>query len=179
MTSQSDSLKTYINLLQDYNSHTNIYSKTAYDKLDFHINDSLSLAEIITNQTQTIFDFGSGSGFPAIPIAIQNAKNMVYAIESKSRKTNFLNIVKKTLSLSNLTIINKNLFEWIPTEKPAIITAKAFSNLEKIEKIAKKLKLKNLTIYLPISKKQQESYTSSKNLSFVTKNNFLYLKKVI
>tara|TARA_B100000427_G_scaffold207332_1_gene172607 strand:+ start:1628 stop:2167 length:540 start_codon:yes stop_codon:yes gene_type:complete len=179
MNSTSDSLKTYINLLQDYNTHTNIYSKASYDKLDFHTKDSLTLAKIITNSNQTIFDFGSGSGFPAIPIAIQNKNNKVYAIESKSRKTNFLTTVKETLELSNLIIVNKNLFEWIPIETPTIITAKAFSSLEKIETIAKKLKLKNLSIYIPISKKQQKTYKSLKNISFISKNNFLYLKKLI
>ncbi|MBI60070.1 hypothetical protein CL657_02490 [bacterium] len=179
MNSTSDSLRTYINLLQDYNTHTNIYSKASYDKLDFHINDSITLAEIITNSNQTVFDFGAGSGFPAIPIAIQNKNNKVYAIESKSRKTNFLSTVKETLDLSNLIIVNKNLFEWIPIEKPTIITAKAFSNLEKIEIIAKKLKLKDLSIYIPISKKQQETYKFLKTVSFISKNNFLYLKKRI
>ena len=179
MKSTHDSLKTYVTLLKDYNTHTNIYSKASYNKLDFHINDSLTLAEIITNSNQTVFDFGSGSGFPAIPIAIQNKKNKVYAIESKSRKTNFLSTVKETLELSNLIIVNKNLFEWKPTEKPTIITAKAFSSLEKIETIAKKLKLKTLSIYIPISKKQKETYKSLKTISFISKNNFLYLKKLI
>ena len=174
----NDTINNYINELKHYNEKINIYSKKAYDLLDFHINDSITLASIIENKPKIIFDFGSGSGLPAIPIAITNPQNTVYAIESKSRKTHFLNHIKTTLKLTNLTIITKNLFEWNPPEKPHIITAKAFASLEKIEFITKKLALKNSTLYIPISKAQKEMHAKNTSISFIEKNSFIYLKKL-
>ena len=147
-------LNRYIERLKQYNEHTNIYSKSAYDKLPFHIQDSIYLSELITNKKQVVFDFGSGSGLPAIPIAIMNPLNEVYAIESKSRKTMFLESVKQDLKLTNLTVITKNLYEWKPPSKADIITAKAFASLEKIQTIAVKCKQTAAQIYIPISHHQ-------------------------
>tara|TARA_B100000427_G_scaffold274781_1_gene243072 strand:+ start:9953 stop:10486 length:534 start_codon:yes stop_codon:yes gene_type:complete len=172
-------LKNYITLLKAYNEQTNIYSKKAYNLLDFHINDCITLATIITNQPLTIFDFGSGSGLPAIPLAILNDKNVVYAIESKSRKTEFLVQAKQKLNLKNITIITKNIFEWNPPKNPNIITAKAFANLSKIETITKKLNITHCKLLIPISKKQKDSYQTNKTISFIEKNNYIYLTKNI
>ena len=42
-----EKIKQYIDLLKEYNETTNIYSKKSYDILDYHIADSLNLAEFI------------------------------------------------------------------------------------------------------------------------------------
>ena len=170
----NEKIQTFVKLLKEYNSHTNIYSKNAYDKLNFHILDSINLAEIIKNKNHAIFDFGSGSGLPAIPIAITNPKNKIYAIESKSRKTSFLSLVKQQLQIENLTIVNKNIFEWVPPTQPKIITAKAFSSLEKITKIIKKLNLKKVTLIIPISYKQTSIYMNYLNTEILTIGSFYY-----
>ena len=166
----------YIQLLKDYNTTTNIFSKQAYDKLDFHINDCITLSKLITNKELTIFDFGSGSGLPSIPIAITNPKNKVYAIESKSRKTTFLTKVKDTLNLTNLTVITQNLFEWKAPCKPHIITAKAFAPLDKINRLYNKFKGRNTFILIPISKNQAEIYAKDNNISIIEINSFFYAK---
>tara|TARA_B100001094_G_C18074629_1_gene741953 strand:- start:633 stop:1163 length:531 start_codon:yes stop_codon:yes gene_type:complete len=166
----------YIKLLKDYNKTTNIFSKQAYDKLDFHINDCTTLSKLITNKKLTIFDFGSGSGLPSIPIAILNPKNIIYAIESKSRKTTFLNIVKDTLNLTNLNIVTQNLFEWKAPCKPNIITAKAFAPLDKINRLYNKFKTKNTFVLIPISKNQAEIYTKDNSISIIEVNSFFYAK---
>jgi len=172
-----NAIETYIKILKEYNEHTNIYSKKSYETLDFHIQDSITLASIITDTPLTLFDFGSGSGLPAIPIAITNPQNTLYLIESKSRKTKFLNHVKNELNLSNITIITKNLFEWIPPVKPQIITAKAFSHVSKVEQITKKMKLGSHSILIPISAQQKITYSNDPSLSFIEKNDYIYLKK--
>ena len=42
-----EKVQQYIDLLKEYNETTNIYSKKSYDILDYHIADSLNLAELI------------------------------------------------------------------------------------------------------------------------------------
>lgn len=176
---KKNALETYIKCLKTYNETTNIYSKAAYDKLPFHIEDSVTLSELILNKKQVVFDFGSGSGLPAIPIAIINPLNKVYAIESKSRKTKFLNQVKEILSLNNLEIVTQNLFEWDPPEQATIITAKAFAALDKVQRIAVHLKQQAATIYMPISQNQAQYMSQQENVSIIEKNTFLYAQKRI
>lgn len=171
-------IETYIKELKEYNNTTNIYSKKAYDKLDFHIQDSINLAQIITNTRKTIIDLGSGSGLPGIPISIINPNNTLFCIESKSRKTKFLNHIKKELNLTNLTIINQNIYEWIHHNKQRadVITAKAFGSIEKIIDIAKKIKGKDKSIYVPISTQQREKLN---NKNIINSKEFLYFHKQI
>lgn len=146
----------YITLLKTYNETTNIYSKLAYDKLDFHINDCINIAELCQNKKQTITDFGSGSGLPSIIISILCTESKVIAIESKSRKTKFLEWVKNELHLHNLEVVNQNIHEWIHHHSPKsdIITSKAFASIEKALPIAKKIATKNATYITPISLNQ-------------------------
>ena len=151
----------YINLLKEYNETTNIYSKKAYDKLDFHIQDSIQLAKILTKTNAKIFDFGSGSGLPSVILAIKNPNQTIYAIESKSRKHKFLNHIKQKLFLENLHIIPENLYEWRPPCQADYITAKAFGSLEKIINISKKLNQSNSTIFCPISELQAKNEQAS------------------
>lgn len=149
----------YIQLLKEYNEHTNIYSKKAYDKLDFHIEDCKYLASLIPENTKTIIDLGSGSGLPAIILSIVKPEIHITAVESKSRKTNFLFHVKQHLDLENLTIINDNIHEWIHKSSPKanIVTCKAFAPHDKALKIARKLAIKGSKLIIPISQEQAKS----------------------
>ena len=168
----------YIDLLKSYNEHTNIYSKHAYDKLDFHIKDSLVLATLIGNRPLRIADFGSGSGLPSIILALSNPKNSIFAIESKSRKTRFLNQVVSELNLTNLTVVNANLYEWARnTDQPFdVITAKAFGSVKKISDIAKSVTVKGHSrLYIPFSSSQAESVDPS---FIITKDLYNYYYSV-
>jgi len=170
---------TYIDLLKDYNEHTNIYSKNAYDKLDFHLKDSLTLASLIGDRDLRIADFGSGSGLPAVILAISNPMNSVFAIESKSRKARFLDLVVNNLGLNNLFIVNSNLFEWvrIVSDPFDIITAKAFGSVDKIKSLAKPISSPTHTkLFIPFSKNQAVDYHSSLILEY---NNFLYYSETL
>lgn len=170
----------YIELLKDYNEHTNIYSKKAYDHLPFHIQDSLLISNFITSTKQRILDIGSGSGLPAIPMAIAMPKNAIIAVESKSRKTRFLELAKHELGLDNLEIRNENINEYIYHSlklRVDVVTAKAFSSYEKLRLITNKLKGKKPRIIMPISKEQMDEYRLQKypNISFKTIEDHLYL----
>ena len=169
----------YVDLLKQYNEHTNVYSKKAYDKLDFHIQDCITLAELIGNKSINIADFGSGSGLPAIILGITNPSCTIYAIESKSRKTRFLNHVVKELTLSNVNIVTANAYEWARyfSEQIDIITAKAFASVDKIKTISKPLIThKNSQLFVPISAQQALLYDSS---NITEKNGFIYYTETL
>ena len=92
----------YVQLLLAYNERTNVYSKSAYDKLPFHIEDSVTLALLVGKQARRgALDLGSGSGLPSLVIACVNPDLPVWAVESKSRKTRFLAHAAKTIGLAD------------------------------------------------------------------------------
>jgi len=155
-TSQKEQIDTYISLLKAYNETTNIYSKKAYDKLDFHIADCINIAELCENKPQTIVDFGSGSGLPSIILAICCPESNVTALESKSRKTKFLTLAKNELNLSNYTVVNQNIPEWIHHSQPKanIITAKAFAPFTECVHLASKIAKPHARLIVPISYNQ-------------------------
>jgi 16S rRNA (guanine527-N7)-methyltransferase len=162
-------IENYITLLKEYNEHTNVYSKKAYDKLGFHTQDCEHLSSLLPENTQTIIDLGSGSGLPSVILAIKNPNITVTAVESKSRKTNFLFHVKQELNLNNLTIINDNIHEWIHKSSPKadVITAKAFAPHEKALKIAKKLAKPNSSLIIPISEDQAITLKNEKRSDII------------
>ena len=172
---QQNQLDAYIQALKD--ETTNIYSKKAYDALDFHCRDCITLASIIGNTTKKILDIGSGCGFPAVIIALMNPNNSVIAVESKSRKTQFLHRVKTLLDLSNLSICTQDIHTWRGSAD--IITAKAFKPIPQVLKCAQHIK-KAQYGYIPISQTQvaglSHAVLNSMTASVVQKDGFYYLR---
>jgi len=153
----------YIHELKKYNETTNIYSKTAYHHLNFHIQDCIGIANIIPPNTQSILDMGSGSGLPAVPLSILLPHTKITAIESKGRKARFLFHVKQTLSLANLTIINADIHQVLQESNVTadVITAKAFAPFKKAQSIATKAKKTGSILIIPISPAQYDTHSES------------------
>ena len=94
----------YIQLLKEFNETTNIYSKRSYGQLHYHVQDSINIAEQISNSKIHV-DLGSGSGLPGIVLSIMSNVEVI-CIESKERKREFLEYAKSSLELDNLHIYN-------------------------------------------------------------------------
>ncbi|MEK9656866.1 MAG: 16S rRNA (guanine(527)-N(7))-methyltransferase RsmG [bacterium] len=173
-----DQVERYLSLLKEYNEHTNIYSKKAYDKLDFHVKDSCVLAGLIGNKSCRVLDIGSGSGFPSVIIAICNPKNKVRAVESKSRKTRFLEQVKIDLCLDNFEVVQANIVEYGRCDVPKadVITAKAFASLERVKHVSKPLRKARHCIWIPIHYDQFDEIEDTKTCR-IEKDGFYYLKR--
>jgi len=156
--SNAEQLDAYVALLKSYNQTTNIYSAKAYDHLPFHIRNCEILSELIGPGPVQIVDMGSGSGLPAIELSICLPQAKVMAVESKTRKTRFLDAVKQTLKLDNLTVMNADIMSLIrnQTVQPDIITAKAFAPYLKVISIGKKLARRGTRLLIPISQAQYE-----------------------
>ena len=93
-------VEAYVRELLRYNERTNVYSKSAYEHLPFHVQDSVVLAQHLATQQPSgggVLDLGSGSGLPSIVLACVMPDRPVFAIESKSRKTRFLKQVHREI----------------------------------------------------------------------------------
>ncbi len=176
MNNLNNQIEKYIKLLKNYNEKINIYSQGAYEHLDFHIQDSLNLAEIIGNQKFKVVDLGSGAGFPSVLIALKNPNNQVIAVESKSRKTKFLELVKKELMIQNFTVITKDFNEVISNIKTDYFTAKAFKKIEDLIPIFQKKVKTKAKLLVPVSKNQIENLAVElkKNIEVIEYSNFYY-----
>lgn len=129
-------LESFAALLKKWQPAQNLVSRETLDDLwTRHIRDSLQLLPHLPERSDTVLDFGSGGGFPALPMAI--ALKMTSAkfvlIESNTRKCSFLRTVTRTLGLS-VNVLDSRV-EFVSPEQvplPDIITCRATAALEQI-----------------------------------------------
>ena len=86
-------LESFVALLLQWQQTTNLIAPSTIPKLwTRHIADSLQLLDIVPNVTVWV-DFGSGGGFPGIPVACALADRpgaKVHLVESNGKKAAFL-----------------------------------------------------------------------------------------
>lgn len=125
----------FLDLLRKWNAtHNLVQEKTLDDFFSRHWDDSLQLASIITDPSLKILDIGSGAGFPGIPLSAAGYNLSLCEITSK--KIAFLKIARHEIGL-NYKIIDEDV--WGLEGEYDIVMSRAFSNLENILKIMKKV----------------------------------------
>ena len=98
---QARQLLAYLELLLRWNARTNLTAvREPLAIVKRHFADSLFCARKIPPSTQTVLDFGSGGGFPGVPLAILHPELAVTLAESQSKKAAFLREVVRTLGLT-------------------------------------------------------------------------------
>jgi 16S rRNA (guanine527-N7)-methyltransferase len=87
-------LDRFVDLLLLWQQKTNLISPSTIPKLwTRHVADSLQLLDLVPKDARLWADFGSGGGFPAIPIACALAERpgaQVHLVESNGKKAAFL-----------------------------------------------------------------------------------------
>ena len=97
----------YLELIVGYNSHTNITAiREEKAIIEKHFLDSLLLQQFLKEEDKKLRDIGTGAGFPGMILAIFNEDKNFTLLDSVRKKTDFLNIVKEDLKLSNVEVIN-------------------------------------------------------------------------
>ena len=131
----------YVELFKKYNSHTNLISKND-EKVFFekHIFDSLAfnLFSKKYNIPKTLMDIGTGGGFPALPLALIYPETKIFAVDSTSKKINFIKEVKENLNLDNIEPISSRIEE-LPKDLKAsfdVVTTRALGNLRLVTEYA-------------------------------------------
>jgi 16S rRNA (guanine527-N7)-methyltransferase len=91
----------YCALLMRWNARTNITSiRDEAGILSRHFVESIACARALPAGIATLLDFGSGGGFPGIPIALCMPEIEVTLAESQGKKAAFLQEAVRTLELS-------------------------------------------------------------------------------
>ena len=96
----------YLDLLLKWNARINLTAvRDAEEIVQRHFGESIFAGEQLELEAaSTLIDFGSGAGFPGLPIAIIAPHLRVTLIESQQKKVAFLREVIRSLRLENATV---------------------------------------------------------------------------
>ena len=125
-------------LYQDWNSKINVISRKDIDNLyEHHVLHSLAIAKTIRFKDGTeILDFGTGGGFPGIPLAILFPNCRFHLIDGTGKKIRVATEVANAIGLKNCTPEHKRGEE--EKGKYDFVVSRAVMPLPDLERIVRK-----------------------------------------
>jgi 16S rRNA (guanine527-N7)-methyltransferase len=122
-------LSTYLDLLLKWNARTNLTAIRAPEEIvRRHFGESLFAARHLDPDTPTLLDFGSGAGFPGLPIVILRPGILVTLAESQNKKATFLREVVRTLNLA-IEVWPSRVESMPPTRQFHTVTLRAVDDM--------------------------------------------------
>lgn len=124
---KSDIFNKYMELFLEKNSRVNLISKNDEKYLfEKHVFDSLAINKFLKpKEGQTLLDFGTGGGFPSVPVSIFYDELQVFALDSIRKKIKVIEELKDDLGLENLHPIcdrvenNNDKYDYVTTRAVA------------------------------------------------------------
>lgn len=97
----------YLELLQKWNARLNLTAiRDPEEVLQRHFVECIFAAQRLPVEIHTLLDFGSGGGFPGIPIALCRPEIQVTLGESQAKKAAFLRETVRSLGIRNAEVYN-------------------------------------------------------------------------
>jgi 16S rRNA (guanine527-N7)-methyltransferase len=124
-------LKTYADVLADWNARHNLVSKNSLAELwRRHFWDSAQLTSLVPADAQTLADLGSGAGFPGLVLAAMLPNVAVTLFEATAKKCAFLQAAAERMGLA--IAIENGRMEDLPPQAFDVVTARACAPLPKL-----------------------------------------------
>ncbi len=161
-------LERLVALLNEWQAKFNLVSNNSLPEVwQRHIADSAQLFKYLNKRVDSVYDVGSGAGFPALVLAVmaqeQYPRLKFTLIESIGKKTLYLNEVKTVLNLNNVTVLNKRTEDL--TLPPAdVITARAVASLDKLLGYVFKFTNRQTKLIFPKGKSYHEELETAAKL---------------
>jgi len=145
---QIKKLADYYELVQKNNPLLHLVAPCSEEEFAVrHILESLTLLEFLPEKAK-FADVGTGAGFPSIPCLLAREDLRGVLIESKLKKTAFLQEAVKECGLENRTIIINRQFEEISKPDVSFVTCRALDKFtQKLPKLLKWSKGSNLLFF--------------------------------
>ena len=126
-------LRHYEGLLHKWQDKINLISpNTLKESWERHFLDSLQILPLIPSSAKTLYDIGSGAGFPGMVIAIARPDLEITLIESDSKKCAFLQTISRETN-TKITIVNDRVERAVGMlSPPDVITARALASLKEL-----------------------------------------------
>ena len=166
--------------LLEWNKKTNLTGIKEKSEIYLkHFLDSLSSLKVISQNTKSIADVGSGAGFPGLPLAIVLPNTKITMIESVGKKTLFIEHIIKKLELKNAKVENSRAEYLIKNSKHKkeydIVIARAVAILPKLATYCSPLLKKGGKIVAMKSLNQEEIDLAKNDLGQMA----LYIDEII
>jgi len=134
----AERLAIYQALLLKWQAKINLISpETVSTAQSRHFDDSAQLVPLIPSPVKTIYDLGSGAGFPGLVIALIRPDLAVTLIESDSKKCAFLHTVSRETGV-HVQIVQERIE--VAAQKlppPDLVSARALASLSALLTLAK------------------------------------------
>lgn len=129
-----DRFETYQAILNKWAPRINLVGASTLSAFwDRHILDSVQIMPLARTTARSWVDFGTGAGFPGLVIAALLADShhgQVHLIEASTKRCAFLREAARAMQVT-VEIINAKL-EDVPPKKVDVITARAFTSLDRL-----------------------------------------------
>ncbi len=147
----------HLELLLKWNQHMNLTGlRTPEEIVPRHFGESLFAARhLLTREaTTTTFDFGSGAGFPGLPLKYWAPGLRLTLIEGHGKKATFLKEVVRATGLQGVTVLNQRGEQ--VTERAELVTMRAVEKFESAVPIAASLLAPGGRLAILIGEAQRE-----------------------
>ena len=101
----------YTDLLSLWNRNMNLVSRRDMERfVEYHLLDSLKVSSCVDfSSMETLMDFGSGAGFPGIPLTIAYPHLKMLLVDSMAKRVHFLSQVVAGLPLPLVSVIRSRV----------------------------------------------------------------------
>jgi 16S rRNA (guanine(527)-N(7))-methyltransferase RsmG len=110
----------YLALLEKWNARINLTAATDWAAIGWLFEEALWAADFCGSAPQRHLDIGSGAGFPALPMKIVRPATQLCLVESRAKRTAFLETVAAALRLEGMQVVCARAEEYLdsPGEGP-------------------------------------------------------------
>ena len=169
----------FIKLLQQWGRVHNLSGRLTRSDIEENILDSLYPLNFI-EKYESFADIGTGAGYPGLILAMALRDMKSYLIEPRIKRVSFLNFVKASLKLDNLTILTSRVEE-VKGLSVDLITSRAVTNTSLLLDITKNIKKENSSYLFykgSMIEDEIEIAKLSSNFKVINRKdrNYLYIK---
>jgi 16S rRNA (guanine527-N7)-methyltransferase len=143
-------LETLIALLTEENQRQNLVAAASLAQVwQRHIADSAQLlAHVPREASSPWLDLGTGAGFPGLVIAALRPECQVLMVESRGRRSDWLERARIALALDQAQVLGVRL-EAVPDQLVSVISARAFAPLDKLVTLSARFSTSETVWLLP------------------------------